>query len=234
MTGIIGAMPEELEELLAILESREDLCLTGLEVCRGRLEGEPVLLARCGIGKVNAAALTQLLIGQGAQRIIFTGVAGALAPGLGIGDIVIGTDAIQHDLDVTALGYAPGQVPGEPFSWPSDPELVALARRAAEGRKGARVILGRIASGDQFIASPERARALHERFGATCAEMEGAAVAQVCNRAQVPFVIIRSISDSADGAAELNFREFTPLAARRAKSLVREMCRRLPGPTHLN
>lgn len=223
MIGIIGAMPEELEALLEILEYRQERMQGGFTLYQGTLASKPVLIAQCGEGKVNAAALTQLMLMQGVTRIIFTGVAGAVDPSLKVGDIVISSDALQHDLDVTALGYELGQVPGEPLSWPADPTLRDLAVRAAKAFTDVTVITGRIVSGDQFIASVEKVAWLRETFGAACAEMEGASVAQVCARAKIPFVIIRSMSDTADHDAKVSFREFTPLAAGRAKTLVRYM-----------
>lgn len=223
LIGIIGAMPEELEELLGVLENAQEQREGAFTLYRGTLEGHDVLLAECGIGKVNAAALTQLLIIQGVSGIIFTGVAGAVDPSLKVGDLVVSTDALQHDLDVTSLGYDLGRVPGEPLSWQADEGLLELALSAAKEIEGVQVVSGRIVSGDQFIASPEKVTQLRETFSAVCAEMEGAAVAQICARAEVPFVIIRSISDTADHDAEVNFREFTPLAAKRAKQVVRGM-----------
>lgn len=230
LTAVIGAMPEEIEELRATLAEPERVERPGFELWRGRLEGRPVLVALCGIGKVNAAALAQLLILEGAVRLVFTGVAGALDPALRVGDVVIGVDAVQHDVDVTGLGYAPGEVPGDGVAWSADPELVELAAAAAGELEGVRAVRGRIASGDRFVASAELGARLREEFGAACAEMEGAAVAQVCRRAGVPFVIVRSISDTADHAAEVSFREFTPLAAARAREVVLGLLRRLPPP----
>jgi adenosylhomocysteine nucleosidase len=226
--AILGAMPEEISALLSALDGRSESHAGGHEVHSGVLEGRRVLIVRCGIGKVNAAAVAQLLVLRQPRALIFTGVAGAVDPELRVGDIVVASDALQHDVDVTALGYEPGLVPGEPLSWRSDPLLTELAVSAAAGLTDVRVVTGRVASGDQFVADPLRTASLRERFGASCVEMEGAAVAQVCARAGVPFVIIRSISDSADHDAQVSFREFTTLAAGRAKRLVREMVRRMP------
>jgi adenosylhomocysteine nucleosidase len=223
MTGIIGAMPEELDALLELLEEVQERRHGAFTLYQGTLVGKPVLMALCGIGKVNAAALTQLMLMQGVTHVVFTGVAGAVDPSLEVGDIVISTDALQHDLDVTALGYALGQVPGEVLSWAADPALRNLAMQAAAVLTDVNVVTGRIVSGDQFIASVDKVAWLHQTFGASCAEMEGASVAQVCAKAGVPFVIIRSMSDTADHDASISFREFTPLAANRAKQLVRHM-----------
>lgn len=228
VTAVIGAMDEELEALLDDLEERREGSHGPFTVHFGRLEGRAVALARCGVGKVNAAALTQAVLTLGAVRLVFTGVAGALRPGLEVGDVVISKDAVQHDLDVRPLGYRLGEVPGETWSWEADPRLAELALAAAGELGGVRAVLGRVASGDVFVADPARARALRDAFAADCAEMEGAAAAQVCAKWGVPFVIIRSISDTAGHDAEVDFRSFTPLAAARAKRVVSGILRRLP------
>ena len=220
-------MAEELELLLADLQERQDEQLGPFELHRGVLENQPVLLAQCGIGKVNAAALTQLMILQGVERLIFTGVAGALEPSLSVGDIVISTDCVQHDVDATAFDYELGQVPREPLAWAADEQLRQVALGVARALKNVQVLEGRILSGDQFIASPEKAAWLRETFGGACTEMEGAAVAQVCAKWNVPFVIIRSMSDSADDSAEVDFPAFVALAAKRAKQVVRGMLKEL-------
>jgi len=220
-------MAEELEQLLEALTEVRVRERGAFTLYGGTLSGKQVLVAQCGVGKVNAAALAQILVLEGVTHIIFTGVAGGLAPGLAVGDIVVSTDAVQHDVDVRALGYALGEVPGETLAWAADETLRRAALLAAEALGEVRVAAGRVLSGDQFIADRERARTLHNLFGGLCAEMEGAAVAQVCSRAGVGFVIIRSLSDSADGGAQIDFRAFTPLAARRAKAVVLGMLARL-------
>lgn len=225
-------MAEELEHLLEALKNGETVQRGAFTLHGGTLEGRAVLIAQCGVGKVNAAALAQVLVLEGATQVIFTGVAGAVASGLQVGDIVVSTDAVQHDVDVRALGYLRGEVPGEGLAWAADERLqqVALAAAGALGEVSAgevKVVSGRVLSGDQFIADRAKVTELQDAFGGACAEMEGAAVAQICSRAGVPFVIIRSLSDSADGSAELDFRAFTVLAARRAKAVVLGMLSRL-------
>jgi len=227
MLAIIGAMDEEIELLLGDLQGRQELAYPGATLYRGQLDGVSVLLTRGGIGKVNAALTTAHLLAAGASRIIFTGVAGGVHPDLRVGDIVVSTDCVQHDVDVTALGYELGTVPGEAPAWAADETLRAAAVQAAQEVSGVRVIEGRVASGDQFIASPEGVRRLQSVFDAACAEMEGAAVAQVCAKAGIPFVIIRSVSDTADGSAGVDYREFMPQVARHAKAVVRGMLARL-------
>ena len=225
--GIIGAMPEELSALLESLENTREKTIGSFTFYEGVLESQPVILSQCGIGKVNAAALTQTMLMQGVSHVIFTGVAGAIDPDLRVGDIVISSDTLQHDLDVTALGYELGQVPAESLSWQADDALVQIAKAAADGLESVQTIIGRVVSGDQFIASVEKTAWLRETFNASCAEMEGASVAQICAKWNVPFVIIRSISDTANHDANMDFREFTPLAANRAKQVVRGMLQRL-------
>ena len=228
VVGVIGAMSEEVDALRAAMASPRETASGPFRFHRGEIEGAQVLLAECGIGKVNAAALTQALLAAGAEVIVFTGVAGAVDPELRVGDVVVSVDAVQHDVDVTALGYAVGEVPGDGAVWTAEPAWVERAAKAARTAFGAdespgRVVRGRVASGDQFVASAERVADVRTAFGAACAEMEGAAVAQVCAKWQRPFVIVRSISDTADHGAHTDFRAFTRLAADRAARVVRTM-----------
>jgi adenosylhomocysteine nucleosidase len=220
-------MQEEVELLLAELEGPQLLEYPGVSLHRGKLDGVEVLLTVGGIGKVNAAMTTTYLMVAGASQVVFTGVAGGVHPELKVGDIVISTDCLQHDVDVTALGYPLGEIPGETLSWQANAALMQLAAEAAHEVEGVTVMQGRIASGDVFVASPEQALALWQSFGAACAEMEGAAVAQVCSKHGVPFVVIRSVSDTADGGANVDYREFMPRVARHAKQVVRGMTKRM-------
>lgn len=230
LSAVVGAMSEEVARLSGSLEQATYEQSGPYRWQRGLLDGHEVLLAECGIGKVNAAALTQALLTAGAGRVIFTGVAGALDPSLRPGDVVISTDAVQHDVDVTKLGYRLGEVPGSGLEWRADPALVAAAESAAAELDGVRVVAGRVASGDTFVAGALAAQRIRERFNAVCAEMEGAAVAQICHAWGAPFVIVRSISDSADHDAELDFRAFTELAARNAELVVRGLLSRARPP----
>jgi adenosylhomocysteine nucleosidase len=228
--ALVGAMPEEVAPLLA---AATDLVADGAGPYRwhrGRLDGVDVALAVCGIGKVNAAALAQSLLAEGVGALLFTGVAGAVDPALRVGDLVVAHDAVQHDVDVTGLGYALGEVPGEPAVWTAGPGLwdrVAAAAGVVAAATGVRVVVGRVASGDTFVADPGRVALLRARFDATCAEMEGAAVAQVCARWGVPWAIVRSVSDTADHDAGVDFRAFTAVAAARAVEVVRGTLRGL-------
>jgi len=219
MIGIIGAMPEEVSGLVEKLQGKNEKQIGPFTLHLGSLKEHKVMIAQCGISKVNAAALTQVMILEGVKQIIFTGVAGAINPKLKVGDIVISHDCLQYDVNVSALGYQLGVIPGESLSWQADQTLKTLALNAAQTLKG-RSIEGRILSGDQFIASIEKVNWLRETFNGDCAEMEGAAVAQICSRWSIPFVIIRSISDTANHDANTDFKAFTQIAAEQAKSVV--------------
>lgn len=238
--GIIGAMDEEIARLRgALTRSREETPAGGFTLYRGELEGREVVVTKSGIGKVNAAISTQRLLLSGVDAVVFTGVAGAVDPALGVGDLVVATDLLQHDVDVTALDYALGEIPDEALAWQADEGLRELALASAQEERilgkgyglpagsAPQVRAGRIVSGDQFIADAAKVRWLRDTFGAACAEMEGAATAQVCSRYGAPFVVVRSISDSADGQAKVDFRTFSEAAAERAERVVRAMLRRL-------
>lgn len=232
MITIIGAMDEEISLLRGLLTGRTEENILGVTVYKGELDGVPVMLSQGGIGKVNAAKTATILLLQGASSVIFTGVAGGVHPSLKVGDLVVSTDLVQHDVDVTPLGYAVGTIPGEGATWAADAHLREVALAAAEAVSGVQVYEGRVVSGDQFIASVAGSQGLHDRYQAYCAEMEGAAVAQVCASAGVPFVVIRAISDTADHAANVDYRSFFPQVAQHAGALVRGMVRQLAAEPH--
>ena len=232
MIGIIGAMEVEIELLREDLELEKMIEKAGMGFYAGQLDGEDVVLVQCGIGKVNAALCTQILIDDfGAKKIIFTGVAGAVNPKLEIGDIAISTELLQHDVDVTAFGdYNLGEIPGVGKTFPADKELVSLAKE--QGKQVAdneqiQIKEGRILSGDQFISSEEDVASLCDNFGGLCTEMEGAAVAQTAYLNETPFVVIRSISDKADKKAEVCFTEFVEKAASNSYKIVTGMIAKL-------
>ncbi|PYI54421.1 5'-methylthioadenosine/adenosylhomocysteine nucleosidase [Paenibacillus flagellatus] len=223
--GLIGAMVEEIQRIEERLESRTVTDKAGIRFMEGTFCGKPVVLCKSGVGKVNAAVCTQLLIDRfGVDAVVFTGVAGALDPSLDIGDIVISTDCQQHDMDASPLGFPRGTIPfAETSVFPAHPELVRLAVEASERLAEGRTLQGRVLSGDQFVADRETVRLLHERLGGACTEMEGSAVAQVCAMNGVPYVVIRSMSDKADGSAHVNFAEFAVQAADRSYRIVERM-----------
>lgn len=223
--GIIGAMQEEVKLLLEHMDNPQAEQHAGLTYHKGTLHGRKVVVTQSGVGKVNAAVCTQVLVDRfGADAVLFTGVAGAVDPELNIGDIVISTSCLQHDVDVTALGFKRGEIPYQAVSeYPSDEALVKLAQAVGDQAFPGRCRKGRVLSGDQFIADRAVVKALYEELGGTCTEMEGAAVAQVCHMNGIPHVIIRSMSDKADGSAHVNFTEFTVEAADRSFAIVSGM-----------
>lgn len=228
--GIIGAMSEEITYLKEKIEIVTTKNVIGLDFHVGKYCGNSIVLVISGIGKVNAAVCTQVLIDHfGVDYIINTGCAGAIHPELGIGDILISTDAVQHDMDVSALGDPIGTIPRLAESYfKADEMLVKLAQEAAaETAENYHVILGRVASGDKFIGTKEGKEHIKRYVQGDCAEMEGAAIAHACWLNRIPFVIIRAISDSADEQANMSYEQFVLLAAKRSSELVEKMLEKL-------
>lgn len=227
--GLIGAMDEEVELLLAQLQNKETTVKAGVTYASGTIHGKQVVVCKSGVGKVNAAVTTQILIDSfGVSQVLFTGVAGALHPELNIGDIVISSSCMQHDMDVRPLGFARGIIPYQEVSdFPADKNLIELAEEACKQQEAGHYMIGKVLSGDQFIASRETVQTLYEDLGGACAEMEGSAVAQVCYMNSVPYVVIRSMSDKADGSAHVNFPEFTVKASKRSHEIVNYMLGKL-------
>ena len=226
LIGIIGAMEEEVMSLKELMKLKEVRSIATLDFYVGTINGAAVVLVRGGIGKVNAAICTQILIDCfHVNTIINTGVAGALSPELEIGDVVISSDAIQHDFDASGFGYELGQIPRMDNSYfKADEHLIHIALQASEKLSSSTsVYVKRIVSGDQFIADPVRKTQIIDNFEGFCTEMEGASIAHVCYLNKVPFVIIRSISDKADDSAEVNFAEFTKIAATNSCKIIENM-----------
>lgn len=222
--GIIGAMDEEIVELRNSMSDIEEIKINNLIFFKGRLCNKNIVLVESGIGKVNAAITTTLLINEfKVDKIIFTGVAGAVNPKISVTDIVIGTELLESDMDVTAGGnYKLGEIPRMKNShFKADPHLFSLAKSVAIKLFGEKKVFeGRIISRDEFVASSEKVNKLREIFEAECVEMEGAAVAHVCEILKIPFIVLRSISDKADNDAGMSFDEFVKIAARNSKSIV--------------
>ena len=225
--GIIGAMDEEVEILKSLLDITETITEAGMTFYKGMLHNKEVVLARSGIGKVNAAVCAQLMITLfKIDCLINSGVAGTLHPDINQGDLVISTDAVQHDVDTTVFGDPLGTIPrlGVTF-FEADKALMTLAEQAAKNLsfEGVSLFKGRVASGDQFVAGGELKDRIQSHFAPSAVEMEGASIAHVAYLNQVPYVIIRAISDKADGSADLSYEEFLPLAAKHASALLEEM-----------
>lgn len=228
--GIIGAMNEEIIELKSVMKDIKEEKIGNLEFFKGKLENRDVVLVECGIGKVNAAICATLMKEHfKVDRLFFTGVAGGVNPNVNIGDIVVGTDLVEHDFDCTPFGYELGQIPRmADYKFKCDEALVKLAYDVAVQEFGKeKVWQGRIVSGDQFVASVEKIKWLKEKFDAYCTEMEGASVAHVCYSLNLPFVIIRAISDKADHDAKVDYPEFVKIAAKNSKTIIEGMLRKI-------
>lgn len=209
--GIIGAMEEEVSALKEKMQIEEQRMIAGMDFCKGTCEGQSVVVVRSGIGKVNAAVCTQILCDIfEVDMIINTGVAGSLKNEINIGDIVLSTDALQHDVDATGFGYAPGIIPRmETSVFEADQTLVDLAEKVCkEVNPEIQVHKGRVISGDQFISDRSVKDRLIELFQGYCTEMEGASIAQTAWLNKVPYLVVRAISDKADGSAEMDYAEF--------------------------
>lgn len=226
MIGIIGAMHEEVVGLKAEMISDRTVKKASMVFEEGELNGRKVVVVQSGIGKVNAAICAQILIDEfGVDTLINTGIAGSLDARIDIGDIVISTDALHHDMDATIFGDAVGQVPGmDILAFPADERLLTLARKVNEEvNTDIRTFTGRIVSGDQFISSHEAKQRITENFKPLCTEMEGAAIAQTAYLNHIPYVIIRAISDKADNSAVVDYPEFEKQAIAHSVKLVKAL-----------
>lgn len=228
--GIIGAMELEVEELKAAMTVSRIEKKAKMEFYEGTLNDTAVVIVRSGIGKVNAALCTQILVDLfGVTHIINTGVAGSLNAKLDIGDILISKEALHHDMDVTIFGYRLGEVPQMGLrEFPADERLAKLAKEACEKvNPDIHAILGRVVSGDQFISGNEIKEKLIREFQGDCAEMEGASIAHGAYLNNIPFVIIRAISDKADNSAEMDYPAFEVAAAKHSAALVKELVKHI-------
>lgn len=228
--GIIGAMEEEVAVLKTSMEVEEVVNYASMEFCKGTLCGKQVVIVRSGIGKVNAGICAQILADKfNVDKIIHTGIAGSLDAQIDIGDVVVSTDLVEHDMDATLFGDPLGQVPRmDTFSFPADPELVEKAVAAnEEANPDIKTFTGRIVSGDQFVSSPEVKEKLVANFQAKCTEMEGAAVAHAAYLNKISCVIIRAISDKADNSATMDYPTFEKLAIERSVRLVKNLLPRI-------
>ena len=227
--GIIGAMEEEVETLLGLMEEKRESQKAGSRFYDGVLEGLPVTVVQCGVGKVNAALCAQILCDCfGVTHLVNTGIAGSLCADLDIGDLVVSQDAMHHDVDAVAFGYPVGKVPGmDVTAFPADDALIGYAFAAAEAVNPGHTKIGTVASGDQFVASREVKERIIEITKALCTEMEGAAIAQTAYRNQLPFVILRAISDKADDSTTMDYPSFERLAAYRCAAVTQALAKRL-------
>ena len=227
--GIIGAMELEVETLKSKMNVVKTTKKANMEFFEGTLNGVEVVIVRSGIGKVNAGICTQILADLfDVTHIINTGIAGSLDAQIDIGDIVVSTDVLQHDMDVRVFGYPLGEIPQlGTLSFPADERMASLARSVCEKvNTEVKVFSGRIVSGDQFISDKAKKEWLIEQFSASCTEMEGAAIAQAAYLNGIPFLIIRAISDKADDSAGMDYAAFEAQAIKHSVHLLLEMASR--------
>lgn len=223
--GIIAAMAEELEILLKDISIDKKMEKANMTFHKGKLYGKDVVAVVCGIGKVNSAVCTQILVSEyNVDKVINVGVAGGIGKEIYPGDIVVAENLVQHDMDTTAFGDKVGQIPRlDTFDFKCDKELISIAKKACEAIPELNSFVGRIASGDQFVADIEKIQWLDKEFGAISCEMEGASIAQVCYLNSIPFVVIRSISDNANNGAHMDYEKFVPVAVKNSTKILKQM-----------
>lgn len=228
--GIISAMSEELAILLDNMIIQEETKKANMTFYKGKLDNKDVIAVVCGIGKVNAAICTQILISEyKVSSIINVGVAGGIGKNIYPGDIVVATDLVQHDIDTTVFGDPHGQVPRlDTFDFKCDSKLVEIALSACDKIEEINTFSGRIVSGDQFISSIEKIQWFEKEFNAIACEMEGASIAHVCYLNHIPCVVIRSISDNANNGAHMDYEKFLPIGVRNSTAILREMIKLMP------
>ena len=224
--GIIGAMDVEVNSLKDSAKISETKKIAEMEFCKGQIGEKDVVIVKCGMGKVNAGICANTLINEfGCTKVINTGVAGSLDSKIDIGDIVVSTDAVQHDYDVEAIGFKKGEVPytGK-VAFEADEAMRKAAVEAVEkSAPDIHVFEGRVCSGDQFISKKEQKEKIISDFGGMCCEMEGAAIAQACYLNGTPFVVMRAISDKPDETEIVEYKTFEEKAAQRCAKIVRYM-----------
>jgi len=225
--AIMGAMPEEIEPIISKLENLKETRYAANTYYEGSYKGQELVVAYSKIGKVFATLTATSLIEKfGCETLLFSGVAGAISPELKIGDLIIADGLCQHDLDITAFGHPYGYVPEGEVCIPTDITLRNVAKEVAS-EKDLKLVEGVIATGDQFVANPERKDWIGETFKAHALEMEGASVAVVCSSLEIPFFILRAISDSADMDASFNFDEFLESSAKISADFILSMVEKI-------
>ena len=221
MIGIIGAMQTEVELLIGKVEKPKTEKISGIDFVSGTIFGKEVVVAKCGIGKVFAALCAQTMILRfGVELIINTGVGGAIDDRLDIGDVTVSDFVVQHDMDTSALGDPVGLISGINVVRIAADEKTSSELLAFAKEKGVNCILGTVASGDKFISGAEAKKKIRDTFGAAVCEMEGAAIGHVCYVNNIPFCVIRAVSDKADGTSGVDYQTFVDSAAKKNASIV--------------
>ena len=225
--GIIGAMDIEVETLKADLKNPKITQIADLEFCEGELDNKEVIVVKCGIGKVNAARCVQILCDKfDVGAVVNTGIGGGIGDGLAVSDIVVGNELCQHDFDVTGFGYAKGYMfagdKDKATMYKCDEKLIEAAKKAIEENLSKeKVKTGRIATGDVFVSSYEKKKEIKENFDALVCEMEGGAIAQTAVANNIPFVVVRAVSDLADGSAAESYEEFETQTAHLCAKIIK-------------
>ncbi len=231
--GIIGAMDIEVETLKEALSEKRTSRVAEMEFYEGKLCGKDVIVVKCGIGKVNAGRCVQILADKfGVDAVINTGIGGGIGDGLAVGDIVIGSELVQHDFDVTGFGYAKGYMfigdKDKPTLYKCNGLLIdGLKGAAVEHMEDSKIKIGRIATGDVFVSSESKKKEIKDEFDALVTEMEGGAIAQSAQANEIPFVVVRAISDLADGSAAESYEEFEVKTAHLSAKIIKEFVKRI-------
>ena len=226
MLGIIGAMDVEVAEIKEAMKEVSVKTIAAMDFYQGTLNGKEAVVVRSGIGKVNAAICTQILADYyHVSAVINTGIAGSLKNEINIGDVVLSTDVVHHDMDATGFGYPAGQIPQmKEFSFSADESLRSLAEKCCkEVNPKVGIFNGRVVSGDQFVSDKVKKTWISDTFNGYCTEMEGAAIAQTAYLNHIPFLIIRAISDKADDSANMDYSEFEQKAVKASVNLILAM-----------
>ncbi|MBU3180126.1 5'-methylthioadenosine/adenosylhomocysteine nucleosidase [Clostridium psychrophilum] len=223
--GIIGAMKEEVQSLINNMEFERKELKAKMDFRLGVIQNKHVVVVTSGIGKVNAAVCAQILIDDfHVDYIINVGIAGGTVDNIYPGDIVIGENLLQHDMDTTAFGDKLGQIPRlDTFDFKCDKKLIEYAKEACKDIKEHNHFTGRIVSGDQFIANIDKINWLNGEFECLACEMEGASIAQVCYLNKTPFIVIRSISDNANNGAKMDYEKFKDIAVANSTNILNNM-----------
>ena len=226
MIGIIGAMDEEVAQIVEVMEISETYEKASMVFRMGTLNGKDVVIVRSGIGKVNAAVCTQILVDKfNVDYVINTGIAGSLRAEINFADVVLSDDVLHHDMDAAGFGYPLGQIPRmDVLSFQADKRLIELGKAACKkAAPKVGVHVGRVVSGDQFISDKAVKDRLIQNFDGFCTEMEGAAIAQTAYLNKVPFLILRAISDKADDSATMDYPTFEAMAIQNSVEILKEL-----------
>ena len=225
--GIVVAMDEEREEILELMTNVQVKQIYNLRFLTGKINNRDCILIKSGVGKVNAARTTQIMIDNyDIEYVVNVGTAGAIDNDLNVTDVVIGEKIAQHDFDITAFGHEKGYITGVGKYVYSDERLINKCKKVMEDidkDNSFNIKVGAIASGDVFCTDPKLASNIYEEFNASCVEMEGAAIGQICALDNVPFIVIRSISDSPNGNNNIDFDAYLDIASKRGANFLQEL-----------